>query len=87
MTRARLEVRLADEDREKLDALVATRGKPVSTVIRDLIGAAFEADVEAHRRAAAIRLINLRGEPMPEPEVVKRQIESMYDDAFSPDLP
>ena len=58
---ARLEVRLDDERKERLDMLVETAGSPTSEVVRRLIDDAWEAMMLERRKAAVERLISLNG--------------------------
>jgi Arc/MetJ-type ribon-helix-helix transcriptional regulator len=76
---ARLEVRLDDERRQRLDMLVETAGAPTSEVVRRLIDEAWEAMMLERRKAAVERLIALEVEDVPDPDILSRQLEKTYD--------
>lgn len=75
---ARLEVRLDDERKERLDMLAETAGSPTSEVVRRLIDDAWEAMMLERRKAAVERLIALNGEDVPDPETLSRQLEEAH---------
>lgn len=81
------ENRLDPDRQRKLAELSVVRGVPVSTVVDELIDAAYDARDLDRRRVAAERIAALGVEDMPDPETVKRQILSKYDDAFPSHLP
>lgn len=87
MATSRVEIRLDAQRRRKLDELSEARGVAVSTLVRDLIDAAYEDRDRTRRLEAVKRLISLNGEDMPDPATLKQQILSKYDDPFPPDLP
>ena len=76
---ARLEVRLDDERRERLDELAETAGVPMSEVVRRLIDDAWEAVMLERRMAAVERLSALRGEKVPDPEILSSQLTRTYE--------
>ena len=76
---ARLEVRLDDERKERLDMLVETAGSPTSDVVRRLIDDAWEAMMLERRKAAVERLIALNGEDVPDPDILSRQLANRYE--------
>ena len=49
---ARLDVRLDDEQRRRLDEIVEDSGRPISEVVRGLIDEAYEAVMRERRREA-----------------------------------
>ena len=76
---ARLEVRLDDERKERLDMLVETAGSPTPEVVRRLIDDAWEAMMLERRKAAVERLISLNGEDVPDPDILSRQLANRYE--------
>ncbi len=76
---ARLEVRLGDERKQRLEEIAEARGVPVSEVVRGLIDDAWEAVMLERRKAAYERLISLNGEDVPDPETLSRQLEKTYE--------
>ena len=76
---ARLEVRLDDERKERLDMLVETAGAPTSDVVRRLIDEAWEAMMRERRLAAVERLARLEVELPPDPETLSRELEEAYE--------
>jgi hypothetical protein len=79
MLSERLEVRLDTERRRKLSQITAARGSPVSVVVRDLIDQAYEDIHRAERLRAARELGEMEIEDVPDPETLKRQLESTHD--------
>ena len=75
----RLEVRLDETRRAQLEEIAGNRGASVSDVVRSLIDEAYEEISRERRRRAGERLINLRGEVMPDPEELSRQLESAHE--------
>lgn len=87
MSTSRMEVRLDPDRRRKLAELSEARGVAASTLVREVIDAAYE-DQDRAKRLTAVQQIAAMGiEDMPDPETLKRQILSKYDDAFPRDLP
>ena len=76
---ARLDVRLDDEQRRRLEELVEARGAPISDVVRHLIDAAWEDAMRARRRAAVERMARLEVEDPPDPETLSRELEEAYE--------
>ena len=76
---ARLEVRLDDERRERLDELAETAGVPMSEVVRRLIDDAWEAVMLERRLAAVARLSALEIEDVPDPDILSRQLTRTYE--------
>ncbi len=76
---ARLEVRLDDERKQRLEKLGEAQGVPVSEVVRSLIDAAWEDAMRARRRAAVERMARLEVEDPPDPETLSRELEEAYE--------
>ena len=76
---ARLDVRLDDERRRKLEELVEERSEPISEVVRCLIDDAYEEVVQARRKRAAERLIGLNVEDVPDPDTLSRELEAAHE--------
>ncbi len=79
MTATRLDVRLDAERRTRLDELAEQRGISISEVVRSLIDDAYEEASRERIKRAVERLINRRGEAMPDPEELSRQLESAHE--------
>ena len=79
MPAERLEVRLDHERRSKLEKLAAARGLAVSELVRTTMDEAYEESMREERLQAALEIGELQVEDVPEPEVLKRQLESTYD--------
>ena len=75
----RLEVRLDEKRRAQLEEIADTQGASISEVVRALIDDAYEAMIQEDRRRAVEELINLRGEVMPDPEELSRQLASAHE--------
>lgn len=75
----RLEVRLDEKRRAQLEEIAGSRGESISDVVRTLIDDAYEEIRRERIRRAVERLINLRGEVMPDPEELSRQLESAHE--------
>ena len=75
----RLEVRLDETRRAQLEEIAGNRGASVSDVVRSLIDEAYEEIRRERIRRAVERLINLRGEVMPDPEELSRQLASAHE--------
>ncbi len=76
---ARLDVRLGDEQRRRLDEIVEECGLPISEVVRGLIDDAYEAVMRERRREAAQRLAALEVEDAPEPAELARELEAAHE--------
>ena len=79
MTTERLDVRLDQERRRKLQRLAAEQGAPVSQVVRGLIDRAYEETLQARRRRAARELGLLEIEDLPDPATLNRQLEGAHE--------
>ncbi len=75
----RLEVRLGEKHRAQLEEIAGNRGASISEVVRALIDDAYEQIRRERIKRAVDRLINLRGEVMPDPEELSRQLESAHE--------
>ena len=75
---ARLDVRLDDERRRRLEELVHERGEPISDVVRCLIDNAYEDIMRERRRQAVEQLGRLNIEDPPDPETLCRELEAAY---------
>ena len=76
---ARLDVRLDDERRRRLEELVQERGEPISDVVRCLIDDAYEDIMRGRRMQAVERLARLEVEDPPDPATLSRQLEAAHD--------
>lgn len=76
---ARLDVRLDDERRRRLDEIVTESGLPISEVIRGLIDDAYETVMRERRREAARRLMKLEVEDPPDPAQLSRELEAAHE--------
>ena len=75
----RLEVRLDEKRRAQLEEIAGNRGESISEVVRALIDDAYEVIRRERIRRAVDRLINLRGEDMPDPDELSRQLNNKYE--------
>ena len=75
----RLEVRLDEKRRAQLEEIAGMQGASISDVVRSLIDGAYEEISRERIRRAVRRLINLNGEPMPDPEELSRQLNNKYE--------
>ena len=76
---ARLDVRLDDEQRRRLDEIVEEQGVPISEVVRGLIDNAYEDVMRERRREAARRLVELEVEDPPDPAQLSRELEAAHE--------
>ena len=74
----RLDVRLDEERRRRLNELVEERGEPISMVVRSLIDDAYEDASRKRRECALARLIQLEVEDPPDPDTLSRQLEDAH---------
>lgn len=79
MVTDRLEVRLDPDHRRKLSELAAARRAPVSELVREMIDRAYEADLRERRLRAVRELAAMEIEDVPDPETLKRQLDSAHD--------
>ena len=75
----RLEVRLDEEQRRRLEELVQERGVPASEIVRGLIDNAYDDIVLERRRLAASRLIAMNVEDPPDNVALSRELEEAHD--------
>ena len=76
---ARLDVRLDDEQRRRLEVLVEKRGVPISDVVRGLIDDAYEGVMLKRRREAVERLTRLEVEEPPDAATLSRELEAAHE--------
>lgn len=76
---SRLEVRLDDERKQRLEELGQAEGVPISEVVRRLIDDAWEEVMRARRIAAVERMAQLEVEDPPDPETLSRELEETYE--------
>ena len=75
----RLDVRLDDEQRRRLEELVEATGMPISEVVRSLIDDAYEDAVQRRRQDAVERLVRLEVETPPDPRALSRELEEAHE--------
>ena len=75
----RLDVRLDDERRRRLDELVEARGAPISDVVRKLIDDAYEGIMLERRRAAVERMAALEIDVPLDPDTLSRELEAAHE--------
>ncbi len=78
MPSQRLEVRLDEERRRRLEAILAARGAPMAAVVREMIDRTYEEICREERRRAALELAALALEDVPAPEVLSRQLDETH---------
>ena len=75
----RLEVRLDPERKRKLAELAQEQRTALSDLVRQMIDRAYEERLRKRRLQAARELAALAIEDVPDPETLKRQLESAHD--------
>ena len=75
----RLEVRLDDERRRRLEQLAVARGIPISEVVRRLIDDAYEEAMRKRRHDAVARQVRLEVEDPPDPATLSRELEEAHE--------
>ena len=75
----RLEVRLDPERKRKLAELAQERRMALSDLVRQMIDRTYEERLRERRLQAARELAALAIEDVPDPETLKRQLESAHD--------
>ena len=75
----RLDVRLEQEHRRRLEELARDKGVPISHVVRTLIDGAYEEILKERRRRAVERITGLNVEDPPDPETLSRQLEEAHE--------
>jgi predicted DNA-binding protein len=83
MASERLEVRLDEEHRRRLDVILARRGTPLAAVVREMIDQTYEEVCREERRKAVEELRAMAIGDAVEPDVMCRQL----DEAHDPGLP
>ena len=76
---ARLDVRLDDERRRRLEELAEDRSAPISEVVRRLIDDAYEEIMRERRMEAVERLAALEVEDTPDPDTLSRELEAAHE--------
>ena len=79
MVTDRLEVRLDEERRKKLDKLVEWQDASISEIIRGMIDRQYEDAMRQRRIDAARRLGEMEVEDVPDPDELNRQLGQTYD--------
>ena len=75
----RLEVRLDPERKRKLAELAQEQRTALSDLVRQMIDRAYEERLRKRRLQAARELAARAIEDVPDPETLKRQLESAHD--------
>ena len=75
----RLEVRLDPERKRKLAELAQEQRTALSDLVRQMIDRTYEERLRKRRLQAARELAALAIEDVPDPETLKRQLESAHD--------
>ncbi len=75
----RLDVRLNDKHRQRLEELAREKGVGISDVVRCMIDSAYEDILRRRREQAVERLIGLNLENPPDPETVSRELEAAHE--------
>ena len=75
----RLDVRLDDERRRRLDMVVETRGAPISDVAPGLIDDAYEEVMLERRRAAVERMVAMEIDVPLDPDELSRELEAAHE--------
>ena len=75
----RLDVRLDNEQRRRLDMVVETKGAPISEVVRGLIDDAYEEIMLERRRAAVERMAAMEIDVPLDPETLSRELEAAHE--------
>ena len=79
MAAERLDVRLDQARRWKLQQLASEQGAPISEIVRSLIDRAYEEALRVRRTRAARGLGLLEIEDVPEPAALRRQLEGAHE--------
>ena len=75
----RLDVRLDDERRRRLEEVASEKGAAISEIVRRLIDDAYEEVMRERRRDAVERLTRLNVETPPEPSALSRELEAAHE--------
>lgn len=77
----RLEVRLDEKCRARLEEIAEYRSASISEVVRALIDEAYQANSRERRKRALQRITTLNVEEMPDPEELARELNKKYEPA------
>jgi hypothetical protein len=78
MADVRLDVRLDASHRQKLEAIAAVHGQPLSAAVRDLIDRAYQ-EVRRGQKLQAVRQIaEANIEAVPRPDVLAKELDDTY---------
>jgi len=72
----RLQILLDDERHQRLLALAAERGVSVAAIVREAIDRGLPGR-DGHRRAAGRRLLDAPDMPVPEPDVLRDELDAL----------
>jgi predicted transcriptional regulator len=79
MMSTRLEVRLDEDSRRKLDEIARWRGAPISTVVREMIESWYRDKDRQERHAALQRMLAAQIDiELPGPEELCRELDERY---------
>lgn len=76
---SRVEVRLDDEQRQRLTELAEQQSASVSEVVRGLIDDAWEASQREYRRQLVREIASMQMEVPDDPQDLFRELESRYE--------
>lgn len=79
MATKRVEFRIDEDTAETLSELVARRKTTVSEVLREAVRRMDEQEQRERRRRIVDELAAMEIEEMPDPQELKRQLDSMHD--------
>jgi hypothetical protein len=79
MVTGRIDIRIDEDRKRKLEEIMIRRGLSRSSAIRQAIDHLYEEDLSAGRRAAVEAIAKMEIEDLPEPEELSRQLASTYD--------
>ncbi len=83
MSSPRLEVRLDELRRRKLEAILASKRTSAAAVVREMIDRVYEEVRREESQRAAVELANLRVEDVPDPETLCSQLNGTYSSTHS----
>ncbi len=76
---SRVEVRMDEEHRQRLDAIAKEQGASISEVVRRLIDDAWEAKMLERRRQLVREIASFEGEVPDDPQDLFRELESRFE--------
>jgi hypothetical protein len=76
---ARLEIRLDAERRRRLEELAESRQTSISDLVRELLDRGYEEWLRSQRLAAVQRMADLSIEDVPDPKILKQQLNETYE--------